>query len=118
MDLTDTLGQDVSRQVRIKLSDNEDAKKSGETTEHSVKFVILGTWTINDLIDRLMISSSPKVAFQAAFRGKDTVPESWNVNKAGFKAEVDVTSAVMKLSVEKQMELLKKLQAQFGDMLS
>ena len=117
MDLTQPIGIEVSRQVRIKLSDSNEAKQAGETEEYAVKFVIPATWTINDLVDRLMVSSSPKVAFQAAYRGKDTVPETWTVNKSGQKAEVSIESAISKLSAEKQKELFLKLQAQFGDML-
>lgn len=114
MDLTTKLGIDVSRQVRIKLSDSAEAKAAGETTEHSMKFVITQDWTINDLIDRLMISSSPKVAFQAAFRGKDTIPGEWKINKSGQKAEVSVEALVDKLSDEAKKALFESLKAKFG----
>ena len=117
MDLTEKLGVDISRQVRIKLSADEDAKKVGDTVEHSIKFIISADWTINDLIDRLMISSSPKVAFQAAFRGKDTVPSEWKVNKAGTKAEVSVEALVDKLSDEAKKALFESLRVKFGDLL-
>jgi hypothetical protein len=70
----------------LDISASAEAKQAGETVQHSVDFTF-DNFTVKDLLDRLLISSSPVVTFQNSHRGK-AIPKAWSVNKAGTKAAV------------------------------
>lgn len=116
MDLNEKIGTTVSRMVRTKISDNAESKAAGEAVEYSVKFIFDETWTVNELIDRLVSASSPRVTFQNSHRGK-TVPTEWKVNKAGYKADVPIEAKIDALSADAKKALYERLKKQLGDLL-
>lgn len=84
--LAQKLPERITRAIAIGLSDDADARKNGETTVCNATFVFDTSWTVGDLIDRLMVANSPKVSFQTKYRGKDCPKTiTWNVNKAGTR---------------------------------
>ena len=88
------IGVELKLPVTFKMSDDEDAKKAGETKIHTVDFVFDATWTPRQLAERCVNASSARVTFQNSNRGKDTVPREWKVNKAGVKTAASETDEV------------------------
>lgn len=97
------LPQMVKRSVAIGVSSDEESRKEKDTTQCSVTMVFDTTWTISDLIDRLMSSNSPKVSVQAVLRKKDICPKTftWNVNKSGARSAVDSREVAIELLMSK-----------------
>lgn len=86
MDMNEKLGR-IEREVYLSLSDDEEAKRAGESKQMKVKFILDAGWTVNDLVDRLLtITTSPRVAFQNANRGKTYIPSEYIVPKVGMRA--------------------------------
>lgn len=96
----------IKRSVALGISADEDAKKAGNQVKHNVVFVYEG-WTIGDLVDRLMVASSPKVTFENKYRGKE-VPKTWDVNKAYAKGEVSIESLWAAMSDADRAAFLEK----------
>lgn len=96
----------------ISVAFDEEAKKNGEAVKVKVTFVYKD-FTIDDLLDRLTVSNSPKVSVQAVLRKMKEIPKeyTYNVPKAGTRAEVSLEDQFARLSETEQDELLAKLLA-------
>jgi len=115
-ELLDTkLGTEVRKSLALDISADADAKKAKETARVNVDFVFTADWTVGDLIDRLVSSSSPKVAFQNKYRGETIFPAEWKVNKAGTKS-IDLKTAIKGLTPEAKKALILQLMEDIGDL--
>lgn len=103
---------DITRIEYIGVSSDEDAKASGDTHKVKVTFIFRG-YTIEDMADRLMVSSSPKVAVQSVLRKMKTIPAEYTylVPKAGTRAEVDPIAAIGRMDTDAQDAVIEKLLA-------
>lgn len=99
MNLIEQIGQEIRVSIAMSLSDDEESKKAGESTTHNVTFIIPKDWTVQDLVNRMFSASSPRVTFQNKYRGKDTVPKEWTVNKAGARTVVDTHAAKVEMLI-------------------
>lgn len=88
------IGVELRLPVTLKISDDEDSKKAGDTKAYTVDFIFDATWTPRQLAERCVNASSARVTFQNTNRGKSTVPSEWKVNKAGTRSTVDVEAAI------------------------
>lgn len=106
MNLTEKIGQEVRVSIAMSLSDDDEAKKAGDSTTHNITFIIPADWTVQNLIDRMFSASSPRVTFQNKYRGKDVVPKEWTVNKAGARTQATFADLWAALSPEEKAEFI------------
>ena len=113
MNLNDKLPR-FERVVKLALSDDAESKKALETKLYNVTFILEEGWTINELVDKLLgVTTSPRVAFQNANRGKEVVPTKYIVPKAGARTvavpltEDEMLDLIAKKYGDKAIEMLK-----------
>lgn len=96
----------------ISVASDEEAKKNGEAVKVKVTFVYKD-FTTDDLLDRLTVSNSPKVSVQAVLRKMKEIPKeyTYNVPKAGTRAEVSIDDQIARMSAEERDALIARLTA-------
>ena len=106
---------DFTRVEYIGVSSDEEAKLAGEAKQVKVTFVFKN-FTPDDLVDRLIVSNSPRVSVQAALRKLEVMPKeyTYNVTKAGARAVVTEDTVINNMSEEAAKEAIAKLRAKYG----
>lgn len=100
------------REAYISVSADKEAKELGESTKVLVRFEFDG-FTEEDLLDRLMVSNSPKVSVQSVLRNLKEIPQkyTYKVPKAGTRATLTPEQIIDNASDEQLEALLARLQA-------
>lgn len=80
------------RIVVLSLSADEESRKAGDSKQMKVTFVIEAGWTLDQLIDKLLVNTtSPRVAYASANRGKEIPAKTYTVPKPGMRAVQEMT---------------------------
>jgi hypothetical protein len=106
MNLTEKIGQEIRVKLALSISDDAEAKKNGEAKRHNVTFIVPADWTLQEVFDRLFSASSPRVTFENKYRGKNDVPDTWTVNKAGARTQATFADLWAGLSAEEKAAFL------------
>jgi hypothetical protein len=85
----------MTRTDTLRVSADEDTRKAKEGVDVEVTFVYID-WTEDDYLNKLNVSSSPKVAVAQVLRKLKTIPDTYRyvVPKAGTKASADPFKAI------------------------
>ena len=80
------------------VSSDEDERKDKAGTKVNVTFVF-ADWTAEELVNRLLISNSPRVAVQAILRKMKVIPSTYEyvVPKPGTRAGVNFEAKLIAL---------------------
>jgi pyrrolidone-carboxylate peptidase len=100
------------REAYISVSADKEAKELGESTKVLVRFEFDG-FTEEDLLDRLMVSNSPKVSVQSVLRNLKEIPQkyTYKVPKAGTRATLTPEQIIDNASDEQLEAIYARLQA-------
>lgn len=101
-----------TRQEYVSVSTDKEAKELGESTKVLVTFEFVD-FTEDDLLDRLMVSNSPKVSVQASLRAMKNVPNkyTYRVPKAGTRATLTPEQIIDNASEEQLEAIMARLEA-------
>ena len=113
MNLTDQIGQTVTKVVSVSLADNAEAKADGDTQQGTLKLVFPASLTVQDLIENLCGASSPRVKWQNNQRGRDAAKREWSYTIKPVGRSLDpkaaVEAAIASMSVEERQALIERL---------
>lgn len=116
MNLTDSIGQTITKLVQVSLADNAEAKDNGENQQGTLKLIFPASLTVNDLIENLCGASSPRVKWQNNQRSKDANKREWSYTIKPVGRSLDpkaaVEAAIASMSAEEKQALIAKLMGQ------
>ena len=115
MNLTDSIGQTITKLVQVSLADNAEAKDNGENQQGTLKIIFPASLTVNDLIENLCGASSPRVKWQNNQRSKDANKRDWSYTIKPVGRSLDPKAAkealIASMSAEEKQALIERLQA-------